>query len=94
MSDELEKELYGDRAETDAERLARETRERDWEEILATPGGRRVLWSLMQEFGLFSNGSGEYGAGARDCALNIRHHVRNAGKDKAFWRAMVMENDR
>lgn len=94
MSDDLEKELYGERKESDAERLAKETREQDWKDLLSTPGGRRIMWGLMQEFGLYTGAGGEYGNGMRDCALSIRYHVRGADSDKEFWRTMVMENDR
>ncbi len=96
----MDVELYG---ETPEERERREAAEKaraelasqlkdDWRNLLSTPGGRRVMWSLMQEFGLFTGGGGEYATGVRDCAISIRHAVRSS--DIEFWRTMVMECDK
>ena len=91
----IEEELMGAKsAESDADRLARETREQDWKDLLSTPGGRRIMWDLINGFGVYDRGGGDYFSGMRACALHIRDQVRCADPDKEFWRMMVMENDR
>ncbi len=96
----MDVELYGETPEQKEEREAQERARADlasqladdWRDLLSTPGGRRVMWSLLTEFGLFTGGGGEYGSGVRDCAISIRHRIR--ATDIEFWRTMAMENDK
>jgi len=78
-------EFYG---EGDEDRAARDKVNAEWQTVMATHEGRRVLGYILRDLGLFSAVGGERSAGKHEAAMAFMEHMR-AVNNKLFLQILT-----